>query len=352
MSIFFSGPFGSLSMETSKSKMKELPSSRTGLLDEASSLGLLGTSPNLDEPRAKLISFVNDSDKISRGYNHVSILMVGSSGVGKSSTINHLLNIGAEGVQLAKTSSTKSETRITSEFLVFADDPKLEVKDLVLGIVDTPGFNDTDGLTQDACNFYSIKRFHEGHPKVPGRFPNLIFVLVQATDTRVFGKKSILSKSLRCLNELRLVDHRRPNVVAVLSFCCSVPFMKVEEWKENIENKKKVVQAVIFNSLKVDAPVVVLENEFEAYGLKKSGHFTKLPNGELQPKNLYNACQKVLRKNKDNLGLITLNACFLKSNTVRSDGHKIVAKDASNSRLNEEEEKLVKYFEQAARGGT
>ena len=337
----------------SNSAMKELPSSKLKLLAEATSLGLLGKDPHLDKPRSKLISYINDSDKIKRGFNHVSLLVVGSSGVGKSSTINHLLNIGAEErFEFAKVNHTKSETRITSEFLAFADDPELEVKNLVLGLADTPGFNDTHGLTQDACNFYSIKKFYEGHPKLRGCFPNLILVVVPATDTRIGGENSNLSKSLRCLNELSLVDHRRPNVVAVLSFCCSVSYRKLEVWKEKMENRKKVVQDVIFKSLRVNAPVVLLENEFEDEGLEKVGDFTKLPDGDLQPKNLYDACQKVLKKNQDNLGVVTFNACFIKLSNIRHDGHKITAKDASKDALSKEEEEFVKYFERAARGGT
>ena len=339
-------------METSKGEMKELPSSKRGLLEEATSLGLLRTNPNLDEPRARLITYIHDSDKIKRGFNHVSVLVLGSSGVGKSSTINHLLNIGGEGAQFAKTSSETSETRITREFLAFADDPNLEVKNLVLGIVDTPGFNDTDGLIQDACNFYSIKKFYEGHPKLRGCFPNLIFVLVPATDTRIAGENSNLSKSLRCLNELRLVDHHHPNVVAVLSFCCSVSCKKVEGWNKKMEIKKKVVRDVIFNALKVKAPVVLLENDFEEEELEKDGDFTRLPNGELQPKNLYDACQNVLRKNEDNLGLVTFNACFSKLKKIENDGHKIAANDASKGALSDKEEEFVKFFERAARGGT
>ena len=335
-----------------KSTMKELPSSKRSLMTEAFSLNLFKNDPNLDKPRAKLISYIHDSDKIKRGFNHVSILLVGSSGVGKSSTVNHLLNIGGEGVQFAKTSSTTSETRITSEFLAFADDPDLEVQNLVMGIVDTPGFNDTNGLTQDACNFYSIKRFYESHPKLRGCFPNLIFVLVPVTDTRIAGENSNLSKSLRCLNELSLVDHDHPNVVAVLSFCCSVSSRKVEKWEEKMENKKKVVQDVIFDALKVNAPVVLLENDFEDQGLEKDGEFTKLPNGELQPKNLYDACQNVLRKNEDNLGLVTFNACFSNLSCIKMDGHEIAAKDAKKDALSEEEKQFVEYFEQAARGGT
>ena len=332
-------------------EMKELPSSKGDLLEEATSLGLLGRNPNLDQPRAKLISYINDSINIKRGLNHVSILLVGSSGVGKSSTINHLLNIGTKEDQPAKTSSDKSETRIISEFLAFADDPKLEVKNLVLGIVDTPGFNDTDGTKQDACNFYSIKKFYEGHPKFRGCFSNLILIVVKATDTRIAGENSNFSKSLRCLNELSLVDHRRPNVVAVLSFCCSVSCKNVETWKKKMENKKKVIQDVIFNALKVNAPVVLLENDFEEEELEKVGDFTELPNGELQPKNLYDVCQDVLGNNKDNLGLITFNACFSKLKKIENGDYKIQATDASKGSLNKEEEELVKYFERAARGG-
>ena len=332
--------------------MKELPSSKAGVVYEATSLGLLGKLPSLEKPRAKLISYIYDSDKIKRGFNHVSILMVGSSGVGKSSTINHLLNIGGEGVQFAKASRTKSETKITSEFLAFADDPNLEVKNLVMGIVDTPGFNDTAGVKQDACNVYSIKKFYEDHPKLRGCYPNLIFVLLPATDTRPEGENSNLSKSLRYLNWLGLVDRSRPNVVAVLSFCCSISWRKVESWEKKIEEKKKVLQDVILNALKVNAPVVLLENDFKDEGLEKVGDFTKLPNGELQPKNLYDACQKVLRKNKDNLGLITFNACFSKLKSVKSDGYKIAAKDASKDVLTTEENEFMKYFQRAASGGT
>ena len=338
----------------SQSAMKELPSTKEGVLDETTSLGLLGTNPSLNKPRAKLLKYINDSIKIQRGFNHVSLLLVGSTGVGKSSTINHLLNIGEKGVQFAKTSSTKSisETRITSEFLAFADDPDLEVKDLVLGIVDTPGFNDTYGLKQDACNSFSIKEFYKTHSKLKDCFPNLILVVVQATDTRLAGKNSRLSKSLRCLKELKLVDHQHPNVVAVMSFCCFIPWKRLQVWQEKLNTNKKVVQDVIFDALKINAPVVLLENEFEAYDLEKDGDFTKLPNGELQPKNLYDACQNVLRKNEDNLGLVTFNACFSKLKRVKDGGHKIAAKDAANDVLTKDEEEFAEYFELAARGGT
>ena len=337
--------------KTPKSAMNELPSSKRNFLDEFYSLCLTEKSSNLKNPRAKLFTYIFNSHKIGRGFNHASILVVGQCGMGRSSTINHMFNVG-RGIPFAAINYTEYETRITSEFLAFADDPDLEVKNLVMGIVDTPGFNDTDGLKQDACNFYSIKKFYEGHPRLRGCFPNLIFVVVSAMDQRIAGENSDLSKSLRCLNELGLIDHRRPNVVAVLSFCCSIPCKKVEKWKKNMETKKKVVQDVIFDALKVIAPVVLLENDSEEHELERDGDFTKLPNGELQPKNLHDACQKVLTKNQDNLGLITFNACLSKLKTIEMGSYKIEAKDARKDALSKEEEEFLKYFARAARGGT
>ena len=337
-----------------KIKMNPIPSNRQQALKEATALGILGPSPNLKNPRAKLLSFIKDSTKIGRGFNQASILVVGSSGVGKSSTINHLLNIG-EGIQFAKTSACKSETRTTSEFILIADEPKYAVADLQLGVVDTPGFNDTAGTKQDACNFYSIKRFYETHEKLSGCYPNLVFLLVQATNTRIQGTNSNLSKSLRCLKELGLVDQYLPNVVAILTFCCSVSYKNVTKWSEKIEAKKKIIQEVIFQALNVTAPVVMLENDYgeDGYDLEVYGDYTRLPNGVLQPKNLYLACEEILRQNNDNLGLITLNACFTKQKKKEPiHGHQVTARDASKDKLDRKEERFVEFFEQAARGGT
>lgn len=52
----FAGPSGSSSVKTWKSEKRELPSSEKGLLGEVSLLSVLGRNPNLDKPRAKLIS--------------------------------------------------------------------------------------------------------------------------------------------------------------------------------------------------------------------------------------------------------------------------------------------------------
>ena len=79
-------------------------------------------------------------------------------GVGKSSTVNHLFGMSNE-VQFAKTSDRKSETRVTTEYEIIGEDE--DTTGIKIGVVDSPGFNDTDGTAQDACNFYSIKSFFD-----------------------------------------------------------------------------------------------------------------------------------------------------------------------------------------------
>ena len=50
---------------------------------------------------------------LCRSAYHTCLLVLGETGVGKSSTINHLF-----GANVAATSSTKSETRSTTEFVL------------------------------------------------------------------------------------------------------------------------------------------------------------------------------------------------------------------------------------------
>ena len=336
----------------SSAKMKPIPQSSEELKKEVQEMALLHLRPNAEpSPRAKLCHFMTASGQIKRSPCYTSILLVGVTGVGKSSTVNHLLNTSGA-IKFAKTHDTRSATRDTSEFFFTVDEPKFEVSDLQLGIVDTPGFSDTVGLKQEACNFYSIKQFYETHQKLSGCYPNLIFLVVPATDTRIEGPNTNLSKSLRCLKQLGLVDQIHPNVVVVLSFCCSIPHKKVAKWEMKLKEKKAIFQRIVFEALNVTAPVVALENNYDEWELEDDGDFTRLPNGQLQPKNLYDACKDVLKESSDHFGLMTLNAFFDKPTKQRpSPGHKAETKNASNETLTADERKFVKLVERAAEGG-
>ena len=333
-----------------ESIMKPLPHDERALLQEA--LGLMGPNPDLRKPRAKLIDAVGASRRIRRSINHVSILLFGRSGVGKSSTINHLLGINDE---IAIGNDFLSETRSTQEVVVYGSEPRYEVEELPLGVVDTPGFGDIGGPYQDACNFFSVHKFFRTHPKLKGCYPNLIFLFVKANDNRLRGKISEFVKSLRCIKLLNLVDLINPNVVAVITYACGVPYANVDKWSKKMETIKSTVKTIIFEALKVIAPVVLLENQYgpDCYDLHVCGDFTRLPNGVLQPKNLYKACVDVLKINEDHLGLITLNSIFALSTKVPppNQGHKIEAKNAKSDKLDDEEIKIVEILEKRSRGG-
>jgi hypothetical protein len=97
-----------------------------------------------------------------------------------------------------------------------------------------------------------------------------------------------------------------------------------------------------------------MENKFDDCGLVHSGDFTRLPNGELQPRNLYLACAKVLSKSKDDLGLITLNSIFVGStigDRATISGHETEAKNANKCTLDSEEDTMVHLFEIAEKEG-
>ena len=70
------------------------------------------------------------------------------------------------------------------------------------GLIDTPGFNDTEGLEQDACNLaciHDMLRNHAPLQSLSGReeaklFPNVILLLAKATEKRFEGENSNLTK--------------------------------------------------------------------------------------------------------------------------------------------------------------
>ena len=333
--------------------LKPLPASAEGWKKELQSFQNL--DPHSEPPpRAKLYHYIISSAKIKRPLESAMILLVGDSGVGKSSTINHLLDTG-EGVPVAMTSATKSETKTTSEYVITIDEPNYQVCDLKISVIDTPGFNDTVGVNQDACNFVSIKRFFETHPDLPETmtYPNLVFLVVSAMDQRIEGPNSNLSKCLRGIKLLNVIDTSRPNLVVVVTFCCSVGHKNVVKWKERMQEKKDAISTVVYEVLGVQAPVVLIENGYDdEHDLPRDDDFTLLPNGEKQPKNLYDACLKLLKGNKDRFGWMAFNASFQRAKKDRpTNGHEIEAKDSRVATLSDEEQEFSHAFSEQAKGG-
>ena len=339
-------------------KLKPPPRSLKELTKEIQERGLInrkkGNKDHEDaeekshEKRNQLLLNMWSSHQLGRSIEKASILLVGSSGVGKSSTINHLFGLSEDGsgMNFAKTSDSKSENRTTTEFELEVNSPvRFETSGLKLGLVDTPGFNDTDGTKQDACNFYSIKEFYRKHIK--GCKPNLVLILIQATDTRIQGENSNLAKSLRCLNSLKLIDTKSPNVVAVLTWSTAMGERK-NKYTANVARKIKIVKDTISEFLNVNAPVVAIENDVE--DLKKDGEFTILPDGTRQVKNLYSACQAVMRKNGDLYGHLIFNEAFKPGRKKVTLGKETKAKNAKIDNLSKVESEFFEFFSHALAG--
>ncbi len=253
-------------------------------------------------------------------------MLLGDSGVGKSSTVNHLLNR-----QVADTSDSKSETHSTMEHILVAPDPNLAASDVSLSVVDSPGFNDTDGLEQDARNLRSIDKFYQTHPSLMGKaYPNVIVVTLRATDTRYQGKHSCFMRCLRAIKRLKLIDHINPNIVVVVTWACSISPKAMADKKSKIKN-------ILLEVLHVEIPVLCLENRPEDFELEKIGDYTRLPDGTIQPKNLFEAMIKVTKDAGDEFAQHCLSTHFDSESVKGFDIKRGLSKPAKTSGLSDME---------------
>ena len=97
-----------------KSTIKPPPRSWKKLMEESQERGLqnggIMDKADIYYKRKQLLLNIWSSHKLGRSIEKAYILLVGSSGVGKSSTINHLFGLKEDGssVNVAKTSNSKS----------------------------------------------------------------------------------------------------------------------------------------------------------------------------------------------------------------------------------------------------
>ena len=92
---------------------------------------------------------------------------------------------------------------------------RLQVSDLWLKIVDTPGFFDGDGSAQRLANNDILKRYRKEVLKE--YFPNVVLIVVSAKDDRFQEDNSDFVKGLKILKKLNLVDTEKNNAVCVIT---------------------------------------------------------------------------------------------------------------------------------------
>ena len=211
--------------------------------------------------------------------------------------------------ELISTNNKSSETRAVTEFSRTCDVPDLGLKGLRMNIVDTPGFEDTAGIQQDACNLWAIKKFciKYLHTANIMAFPNIILLCVKATDNRFDGKKSSLVKNLEILEAMRVIDRQNSNVVLVLTHACGVA---PKNWAQTISETARNINQVLKSRLGFYAKVAHIENNFDGHNLLLRDDGTLLPDGTIQPQNLFLTIMDQLEDNGDQLGYSTFRQIY------------------------------------------
>ena len=140
-------------------------------------------------------------------------------------------------------------------------------------------------------------------------------MIVDASHERLCGKDTDVGKMLRALGKkrLRIVDSKRPNVVFIMTHVCGIP---PGQWDTKLNTKAYCLQLLGRRYLKLQAPVVYIENDYVAWGLNLDEEWSVLPNGERQPLNLFNECIEVMRKNQDEVGIEAVRLYYENSRNI------------------------------------
>ena len=323
---------------------------------------------------------IYESYNAKRPIGYVSVLVVGSSGVGKSSTVKFLFDINQRGDDDANiyrendsndqsddnedqncdsvtigTSASKSKTKSVTEYVLASNDSEFEVSDIKLGITDSPGSNDTAGHSQDACNMYAIKTFYDTHPRfmTPKKvFPNLVLLVISANDWRIRGDSSNLVISIKCLKELELIDFEKPNVIGIITHAASLGWTK-DKWTKNFRKKCKMFKFVISKHLGLDINVIPIENDPIDQGFEPKNYGFLFPDQEtMEPKNLFDACTDLLLTNDDTFGYLAFTATFKQENLSPELGHSVPAKCAEKEKLSKGETIFFEFWKKISEGKT
>ncbi|CAG8676793.1 28168_t:CDS:1 [Gigaspora margarita] len=271
--------------------------------------------------------------------NCAYILLLGISGAGKSSTINSLFG----NKNITVTGFGKSQTKDIIEFKDQINDSRLGIKNLEISIIDGPGLEDTKGIREDAKNILSYRRFLETHPQLSSVRPNIIMIVANITDTRLGNLENMETQFARMLKGIKdglgdkILDHKRPSVIFVLTHLQSIPPGILNERASlQIELVKKMSENVLGI---IDPPVVTVENEPENWGLQRDGGWYVLSNGEKHPLNLFNQLINLCKKLRDNIGQEAISMYFSKAatSTTVKVGHKFSANELNElNELNKE----------------
>jgi GTPase SAR1 family protein len=286
---------------------------------------LSGGQIQLTNPEAKhIVQYSAPGLRFGRPLDQTLIVLAGESGTGKSSTINRLF----EDESLCNISATTSETAevfMCTKFLnVTSLNPAIHAP---LIFVDVPGFLDTDSA-REVANFRKISNFRHGYEPICDReipleygtlqlstkvYPNCVLFVFNATNPRMDGPDSTMSKSLKLLKQHKLVDTKYPNLLLVGTHAAGLG-LKPEKYEQHFLRIRRVCADLVKQIMGIEnVPVILVENEPEDYNLRKDGDFYALPDGQPSHANLIEAMYKLFETANDSLAELMTSWYFYQS---------------------------------------
>ncbi|KAJ6503741.1 hypothetical protein C8R45DRAFT_571355 [Mycena sanguinolenta] len=259
-------------------------------------------------------SLLNSGLASHRHPFHAIVLLLGTSGHGKSTTINRL--IGHNLLRIGRSeigSTTKDIERVN-----IAVPGHRASSPVTLSFDDTPGTDDTtndDRATNSSLlRIYSTKHFTTSKGRKV--YPNIILLVTTWASITLDAHNaphftSALGKSMNQLHLSGLVDHERPNVIVVVTKSLSdwsqfddfkTPREKDARWLEEANKRRDIivdVQERLFPRLRPWRVVFIenLDTSFTEHGIDPSVRkhkFPVLPNRELSHQNLFLAMQSLV----------------------------------------------------------
>ena len=249
----------------------------------------------------RAINMVKNSLTAQRSCNEAIIFTYGLTGAGKTSTLNHIF--GMDEIIIKK--HRQADTTLISEYIATMKSDKWKVKDLEIGFIDVPGWNDTRKGGQDAINMANIDYFIKSHPYLGCKnfkiYPSIILVAIDTTNKRSGGSDNgSLYAMIHNLSKLRIVDKKRPNVLFVLT---NVHSIARGEYKDTIKEIETWLNTLSNEILGIKPEIVHIENKWKAHELDKKGEdWTVLRDGTPQPINVLEAMMTMTRRCKDEVG--------------------------------------------------
>ncbi|KAJ7729762.1 hypothetical protein B0H16DRAFT_1775621 [Mycena metata] len=244
------------------------------------------------------------------------VLLLGTSGHGKSTTINRL--IGHNLLKIGRSELQGSTTKDIERVNIFVPGHHSSPS-LTLSFDDTPGTDDT--TNEDRATNSSLLRIYSNRyfPTKDGRrvYPNIILLIAAWASINEDAHNaphqftSALGKSMNQLHDSGLVDHERPNVIVVvtksLSDWSQFDDLKTERekdarWVTEADGRRRIITAIqrrLFPRLR-PWKVVFIENQDNSFtddgidrGVRRH-KFPVLPNRETSHQNLFDAMRDLI----------------------------------------------------------